>query len=187
MAIPPDQIEALSRKVARIFTVKELDWVLRKTTGDMLFEVVARGLNDRETSSDLLDRISAVNLDAKLLAEMLARRPNDPEFGQMVARANPAALTLSTREELDLSLQAAGAPVADAPPNGFAPGLQRNVRPHLHKLDLMVWGGKAAARSQPGLPDRDRVARGGDGFPCRAAGRADQLARRGQGRRRRRA
>lgn len=139
MAIPLELIEALSRKVARIFTPKELDWILRKTTGDMLNEVVARGRTDRETASDLLDVVSAGNLEAKLLGEMLARRPNDPEFRALIAQASPAALAAPPPEEVGLSLQVAGAPVADAPPNGFAPGLQRNVRPHLQKLDLMVW------------------------------------------------
>lgn len=139
MAIPVEIVEPLSRKVARVFTLKELDWILRKTTGDMLYEVVPRGRTDRETASDLLDAVSADNVEAKLLAEMLDRRGNDPELRELIARASPAALEPRAQEEVNLSLQVAGAPVADAPPNGFAPGLQRNVRPHLHKLDLMVW------------------------------------------------
>ncbi|MRX51191.1 serine protease [Paracoccus sp. S-4012] len=139
MAIPVELIEPLSRKSARIFTLQEGDWMLRKVTGDMLYEVVPRGLPDRATFSALLDAVSASNIEAKLLSEMLARRPNDPEFRDLVARASPEAAASPPQAEMPLSLQVAGAAVADAPPNGFAPGLQRNVRPNLQKLDLMVW------------------------------------------------
>ena len=40
---------------------------------------------------------------------------------------------------MTLSAQTGGKPQADAPTNASAPGLQRNVRPHLTKLDVFVW------------------------------------------------
>src|SRR5262249_39480733 len=57
---------------------------------------------------------------------------------QVIAAYFPEAVVVPEKK-IDLSAQIAGAPQAEAGNNAIAPGLQRNVRPYLAKLDVRVW------------------------------------------------
>ena len=58
--------------------------------------------------------------------------------GPAIVKSFPDAVAVPEQTS-GLSVQTAGAPQADAPTNAHAPGLQRNVRPYLAKLDIRVW------------------------------------------------
>ncbi|MEW9612727.1 serine protease [Shinella sp. S4-D37] len=139
MAIAARLIEPLGIAIGRVFRPPELDLVMLRTTGDGLFQWVPRGLSDRQTAIDLVQVVSEADLETIVLADILARRPGNAALRALVAQAAPGALAAQV-EEMPLSAQHGGEPIPDPNlSNAFAPGLQRNVRPHLAKLDLMVW------------------------------------------------
>jgi hypothetical protein len=139
MAISARFIEPLGIVIGQAFTPKELDLVMLRTTGDGLFQWVPEGLNYRQTATELMQVVSQNDLETVVLADILVRRPRNARLRALVTEAVPGALTAQT-EEMPLSVQHGGEPIPDPNLyNAFAPGLQRNVRPHLDKLDLMVW------------------------------------------------
>ena len=82
-------------------------------------------LEDSGTTSDFLGYV-------------YVNRPGRPDVRAEIAKDFPDAVAVSEKK-IDRSAQTAGTPQADAPNNAIAPGLQRNVRPYLAKLDVRVW------------------------------------------------
>lgn len=138
--IPPQAIEPLSVLIGKLFQSWELNAVMLKVSGDGLYEVwVGEGMPRQRTAFELLQRVNEAGIAELVLADMAARRPNSAELSGLILQALPNALTPVAREEMRLSSQKAGVPVAGVPDDAFAPGLQKNVRPNLTKLDIMVW------------------------------------------------
>ncbi|MRX51190.1 hypothetical protein GI374_12165 [Paracoccus sp. S-4012] len=103
MTIAAALIEPLSRKIARIFTLAELNLILLKTSGERLYDLVPRDKPDPATVSELVDRISARSMELAVLGEMLAQRPDDAEFAALVAEAAPGAQNVPRSTEANVS------------------------------------------------------------------------------------
>jgi len=91
-----------------------------------------------------LQELARAGLAQIVLSEMFVRRPHSAELRALLQQAAPAALTPPRREEVTLSAQRGGIAIPGLPNDAFAPGLQKNVRPHLMTLDLQVWLDKLA-------------------------------------------
>lgn len=140
MSIDPRFMEQLSAKLAKLFRNQDLEGLMLTLTGDGLYEVwVGEGLPAQRTILMLLQETNREGIGELVLAEMLARRPRADDLRALVAQAAPAALTVAQPGEMALSLQRGGEAVATPTNNAFAPGLQKNVRPNLTKLDLQIW------------------------------------------------
>lgn len=140
MSIPPQFFEPLSKVLAKLFGTPDLEPLMLTVTGDGLYEVwVGKGMPTRATLFALLQEVDKAGLAERVLAEMLARRPHSAELRALLQEAAPAALVPPRREEITLSAQRGGAVIVGLPNDAFAPGLQKNVRPHLMKLDLQIW------------------------------------------------
>lgn len=140
MAIDPKSIEELSVLLAKLFSHHDLEGLMLTLTGDGLYEAwVGPGQPVRRTILVLLQETNQAGISDLVLAEMMARRPFADELRALVAKAAPTALTAARRDEIGLSLQHGGALAASPTNDAFAPGLQRNVRPNLVKLDLQIW------------------------------------------------
>lgn len=147
MSIPPPLLEPLSVTLAKLYRNQDLEPLILTVTGDGLYESwVSQGMPTRATIFALLQELDRVGLAERVLAEMLLRRTHSTELRALVAQAAPGALTPPQHDEVTLSAQRGGVPIPGLPNNAFAPGLQKNVRPHLQKLDLQVWLDKVARR-----------------------------------------
>lgn len=103
MSIPPALIEPLSLKIAGIFELTEVDAVLKNTAGERLYNLAPRGLTDPETISAMLDRISAQGIEDAVLGQMLARRPEDAQFADLVGQAAPGARMVPATTEANVA------------------------------------------------------------------------------------
>jgi hypothetical protein len=86
----------------------------------------------------LLNALEDLGVTSAFLAYVYANRPGKPQVRAEIVKRFPEAVIV-LKKEIDLSAQTAGAPQSEAPTNAIAPGLQRNVRPYLAKLDVRMW------------------------------------------------
>jgi V8-like Glu-specific endopeptidase len=134
-----EDIKKLSTMLSGTLSFNDLESFVYASTGDRLFvEFVAPGKPMRPTISDLLIALEDIGSTAKFLSYVYANRPGRPDVRSEIAKAFPEAVAVP-EQKIELSAQTAGAPQANAPTNAHAPGLQRNVRPYLAKLDIRVW------------------------------------------------
>ncbi len=134
-----EDIKRLSTLLSGTLSLNDLESFVYASTGDRLFvEYVAPGKPLRPTISDLLIALEDIGSTAKFLAYVYANRPGRPDVRTEIVKTFPDAVAVPAQTSA-LSVQTAGAPQADAPTNAHAPGLQRNVRPYLAKLDIRVW------------------------------------------------
>jgi V8-like Glu-specific endopeptidase len=134
-----EDIKRLSTLLSGTLSLNDLESFVYASTGDRLFvEYVAPGKPLRPTISDLLIALEDIGSTSKFLSYVYANRPGRPDVRTEIAEAFPDAVAVPDQKSA-LSVQTAGAPQADAPTNAHAPGLQRNVRPYLAKLDIRVW------------------------------------------------
>lgn len=144
--ISPQDIEGLSKLLASTLSEHDLDIIVYSSTGDRLYEAyVGDGLPLRKTIYELLIELEKLGITWKFLSSVYDRRPNRPDVRDAIARSCPTAAQPRVETSATLSLQRGGQSQPDAPPDAAAPGLQRNVRPHLAKLDVRVWLEKLAA------------------------------------------
>ena len=134
-----EDIKRLSTLLSGTLSLNDLESFVYASTGDRLFvEYVAPGKPLRPTISDLLIALEDIGSTAKFLSYVYANRPGRPDVRTEIVKSFPDAVAVP-EQTIALSAQTAGAPQADAPTNAHAPGLQRNVRPYLAKLDIRVW------------------------------------------------
>ncbi|MGP3697582.1 trypsin-like serine peptidase [Rhodobacter sp. NSM] len=146
MPLDARQIESLSAVLSRLFTHSDLERLMLTATGDGLYEAwVPAGMTLRRTLFELLQELERQGLAARVLAEMRERRPLSADLRAALATACPEALEAPPQGGIGLAPQVAGVPVRGLPDDAFAPGLQKNVRPHLAKLDLAIWIDRLAA------------------------------------------
>lgn len=144
--LSPQDIEDLSRLLSETLSADDLEVIVYSSTGDRLHEAyVGDGLPLRNTIYKLLIELEQLGITCKFLSSVYDRRPNRSDVREAIACFCPTGAQPRVGTSAALSLQQGGQPQPDAPPDAFAPGLQRNVRPHLAKIDVRVWLEKFAA------------------------------------------
>ena len=132
-------VAALSSKLAGTLNFDDLQLYVHASTGDQLYkEYVGEGKPLRVTIADLLKALEELGITAIFLRYVYDRRPGKPDVQQLIIQLCPDILTVP-QGSIALSAQIRGAVQPNAPTNALAPGLQRNVRPNLAKLDIRVW------------------------------------------------
>lgn len=135
-----DDIAKLSKSLANSLNFDDLKSFVHASTGDRLYvEYVGEGKPLRPTITDLLNALEERGTTAFFLHYVYVRRSGKPDLQQLIAELCPSALDAMPDRSIALSAQTAGKTQAEAPTNALAPGLQRNVRPYLAKLDVRVW------------------------------------------------
>lgn len=103
MSLKPELIEELSIQIAASFTKEDLDGIMVTTTGKGLFEAWT-GENDpvRKTAFDLMQEVRRQGVEQRVLAEMLARRPQNDALRTVIGDACPEALQAmpTTRQQV---------------------------------------------------------------------------------------
>jgi hypothetical protein len=135
-----DDIDKLARSLAGALSFDDLSLFVHASTGDRLHvEYVAPGKPLKPTIVDLLNALEERGVTARFLRYVYVRRPGKPAVRNLIAALCAEAAADAPDRGIALSSQTAGKAQQDAPNNALAPGLQRNVRPHLAKLDVRVW------------------------------------------------
>lgn len=134
------EIEELSRSLSRALNRSDLEIYVYVSTGDQLYvEYVGEGLPLRKTIFQLLEELENAGTTHLFLAKVYSERSGRPDILELIERLCPRATEELASARADLSLQKAGQVDANASDNAFAPGLQRNVRPHLTMADMGIW------------------------------------------------
>jgi V8-like Glu-specific endopeptidase len=140
MPLSKNHVEELSRKLADSFNMNTLEMATQTSTGDRLFvEYVGLGDPLKITIFKLLNALEESGITWLFLHYVYINRPNKPALLEAIKRLCPEALAPVPDRGVALSAQTNGVLQPDAPASATAPGLQRNVRPHLTKVDVRVW------------------------------------------------
>jgi len=132
-------IADLATLLADTLSFEDLEMYVHASTGDKLYVAyVGKGQPLKPTIFALLNALEELGITPKFLGYVYARRPGRPDVRQAIVRVCPEAFAVPDRA-IALSAQLAGEIQPDPPTNAIAPGLQRNVRPYLTKLDVRVW------------------------------------------------
>lgn len=139
MGLSGQQIEDLSRLLAPTLE-HDLEGFVHASTGDRLYvEYVGSGKPIKRTIAELLNVLDDRGTTAPFLRYVYIHRPGRDDIRQAIARLCPEAAVGVPDRGVALSAQTGGLPQPDAPNIAIAPGFQRNVRPHLPKLDVQIW------------------------------------------------
>jgi hypothetical protein len=139
------EIEKLSKLLATALNEFQLTTIVYSSTGDQLYvEYVAAGKPLRKTIEELLIALNGFGTVCLFLAAVYGRYPNRTDVRAAIAGVCPDVTKQPAGGGAGLAIQRAGQPEKEAPTDAFAPGFQRNVRPHLTKLDVHVWLEKLA-------------------------------------------
>jgi V8-like Glu-specific endopeptidase len=138
-----ENIAKLSESLADSLNFDDVATFVHASTGDRLYkEYVAPGKPLRPTIVELLNALEERGTTAVFLHYVYVRRPGRADLRQLISAHCAEAVELLPDRSIALSAQTAGQAQEQAPTNALAPGLQRNVRPHLAKLDVQVWLGR---------------------------------------------
>jgi hypothetical protein len=143
----PD-VERLGRAVASAVDFDSLQTFVFSSTGDRLFkEFVAPGKPLVPTLIDLINALEEAGLTSIFLATVYERRPSRKDLRDVIRQLCPDAADMASRapSATALSVQSKGAVDPGMPRTADTPGFQRNVRPHLEKLDVRIWRDRLAA------------------------------------------
>ena len=118
---------------------EDLESFVYASTGDQLYSAfVAKDQPKEPMIEDLLKKLERLGTTSDFLAYVYVNRPGRKDVRKLITTYFPEAVVVPDKR-IDLSAQTGGEPQADAPENAVAPGLQRNVKPFLVKLDIRVW------------------------------------------------
>lgn len=135
-----DDIEKLAIRLADTLDFNDLEFFVRASTGDKLFDFyVAKDQPKIPMIIKLLDALQRLGRTGKFLAYVYNKRPDRPDVQGLIVHYFPDAAAVPDQRKIDLSVQKQGASQANEPTNALTPGLQRNVKPYLVKLDIRVW------------------------------------------------
>lgn len=135
-----EQIEELSRTLSRALSRSDLEIYVYVSTGDQIYvEYVAEGLPLRKTIFQLIEELENTGSTHLFLAKVFKERSRRPDVLETIRRLCPQAAAERDDETADLSLQRSGLAEQGSPDNAFAPGFQKNVRPHLKMADVGLW------------------------------------------------
>ncbi|MGF3021714.1 trypsin-like serine peptidase [Methylobacterium aquaticum] len=126
--------------LASVLSEKEVKQIVYASTGDRLrtaFTESAKPL--QETIVDLLVALEREGLTFLFLAGVYRERPDRHDVRAEIARVYPGVAAMADQAGPALSLQLAGGAVPSSPASTLIPGLQRNIRPNLAKLDARLW------------------------------------------------
>jgi hypothetical protein len=134
-----EAIKELAALLSGTLSFDDLQSYVHASTGDRLYDAfVGEGKPKFATISSLLNALEDLGTTSAFLAYVYANRPGRPDVRTEIVKHFPEAVAL-LEQKIDLSAQTAGAPQPEASTNAIVPGLQRNVRPYLAKLDVRVW------------------------------------------------
>ncbi|MBA1139447.1 trypsin-like serine peptidase [Mesorhizobium neociceri] len=132
-------IAELGKLIADTLSFDDLNEFVHASTGDRLFvEYVGLGKPRRATVIELLNALEELGTTKLFLRYVYVHRPGRDDVRQAIAKQCPAALAVPDHT-IAISAQTAGQLLPKTPAEAMAPGLQRNVRPYLAKLDVRVW------------------------------------------------
>jgi hypothetical protein len=138
--LSPDDIQKLAAKLITTLSFDDLEFFVQVSTGDKLFDFyVAKDQPKFPMMVKLLDALESLGRTGKFLAYVYNKRPDRPDVQDLIVRYFPDAVAVPDQKKIDLSVQKKGAPQANESTNALLPGLQRNVKPYLAKLDIRVW------------------------------------------------
>ena len=134
-----EDIKKLAKLLATTLSFDDLAIFVHASTGDRLFDVfVSKDQPKVPMIVQLLNSLEDLGEHGDLSGLCLCQpaRPAGRAGGDYRAVSRGGC---RSRQE-DRPFRAEGRrPQAEAPTNAAAPGLQRNVRPYLAKLDVLVW------------------------------------------------
>jgi hypothetical protein len=135
-----EDIAKLAPLLASTLSFDDLEVFTHASTGDRLYDVyVSRDKPKVPMIAQLLNTLQELGRTSTFLAYVYVNRPGRNDVRDQIVKLVPDAVAVPDRT-IALSAQTRGAPQPDAPQNALAPGLQRNIRPYLAKLDVRVWG-----------------------------------------------
>jgi V8-like Glu-specific endopeptidase len=135
-----DDIQKLAATLTTTLSFDDLEFFVYVSTGDKLFDFyVSKDQPKFPMIVKLLDALELLGKTRTFLAYVYDKRPSRPDVQELIAHYVPDAVTVPDQKRIDLSVQIKGAPQADASTNALVPGLQRNVKPYLARLDIRVW------------------------------------------------
>jgi V8-like Glu-specific endopeptidase len=133
-------IQELSKKLSTALNFNTLEMYTQGSTGDRLYvEYVGKDDPLKPMISKLLNALEENGITCKFLQYVYHSLPHRGDVRELISRFCPVAAAPIRDAGVELSAQIKGEPQPDAPVSAAAPGLQRNVRPHLTKVDLRVW------------------------------------------------
>ena len=134
-----EDIAKLAPLLAGTLSFDDLELFVHASTGDRLYDVyVSRDKPKVPTIVQLLNTLQDLGRTSTFLAYVYANRAGRPDVRDQIVRLVPDAIALPDRK-IALSAQTKGEPQPSGPTNALAPGLERNIRPYLAKLDVRVW------------------------------------------------
>jgi hypothetical protein len=135
-------IAQLARLLAGTLSFDDLESFVHASTGDRLYDVfVSPDQPKLPMLVKLLNTLEDFGKTGSFLAYVYRNRPGRADIRSAIVRLCPDAVELPT-QTIELSAQKAGVAQPDAPTDAMAPGLQRNIRPYLAKLDIKVWASR---------------------------------------------
>jgi hypothetical protein len=141
------QVQDLSARLATTLSLEDLESVVYASTGDRLYvEYVGEGKPLRPTIEELLKALERAGTTARFLRDVYDMRWKDrPDVGAAIAAAYPEVTAPHQELDSDIQVQEAGKPQQDGPTKAAAPGIERNIKPRLHNLDVHTWTTKMAS------------------------------------------
>jgi hypothetical protein len=134
-----EDIKKFAKLLDGTLSLYDLEAYVYASTGDQLYSAyVAKDQPKRPMIQALLIALEDLGTTSDFLAYVYVNRPGRLDVRAEIAKHFPDAIAIRERK-VDLSAQTAGTPQADSSTNAIAPGLQRNVRPYLAKLDVRIW------------------------------------------------
>jgi hypothetical protein len=134
-----EDIKKLAGLLSGTLSFDDLEGYVHASTGDRLYDAfVGEGKPKLATIAALLNALEDLGTTSSFLAYVYANRPGRPDVRAEIIKRFPEAVAVP-EHRIDLSAQTAGAAQSEASTNAMVPGLQRNVRPYLAKLDVRVW------------------------------------------------
>jgi Trypsin-like peptidase domain len=135
-----NQISQLSRALTRTVNLNDLKEFVHIATGDQLELYWVNVANPLQTIlQDLLRRLDEEGQTTPFLKTVYVKRPYRSDIRELIASMAPEAVVDSLTTPYDFVLQNSSQRGTIPTPDQLAPGLQRNVKPHLKQLDLQLW------------------------------------------------
>lgn len=134
------QITALTDLLTDTLGEFDLEVITHVATGDQLFEAFTSPILPRKRQiRDVLLELEATGTTGRFLGEVWRSRPDRDDVRDAIVTLFPEAPGLDPATGPTLSLQHGGAADPSATQYALAPGLQKNVKPHLSMIDLGIW------------------------------------------------